>query len=345
MKAGCLLAACCIAAVVAVAPHVSTADDKSHPQAEKLLADALQFGDIRAPGSTPFRLKARFLVNKDKNHSYEGTYLLEWSSPTSWRGELKTASYTEIRVAHGDHLFISRDPSNPIVESFQVLQLLNFPPGLDRNPSLKVEKLLEKRSGGSLQRVIEISVATRPWIKVYLDGSRPEISRIEYKGAMYGSHYPFKDFENSSDFRDYKEFHGHQFPQTLSYRNSGILLEQVEILELTDAVPGTRDFDPPPDSHWIRWCAHPQLAKLDPNRNLLPLMPPPQFRPGAPRLHAAIYGIIGTDGVFHNLTVLESAGELVDSYFEKQLVRLRFTPAQCDGTPVETEEIPTFEYP
>jgi len=345
MKPSCLLAACCIASTIAVSPHVSTADDKSRPQAEKLLADAVEFGDIRTPGSAPFRLKARFFVNKDKNHSYEGTYLLEWNSTKSWRSELKTASFTEIRIAHGDHLFISRNPSNPIAELFQVLNLLDFPRYLDRNPALKPEKLLEKQNGGTLQRVIEVSVGNRPWIKVYLDGSRPEISRIEYKGAVYGSYYPFKDFENSSDFRDYKEFHGHQFPQTLSYRNSGILREQIEILELTDAVSGTPDFDPPPDSHWIRWCAHPRRAKLNLNRNLLPLMPPPQFRAGAPRLHGAIYGIIGTDGLFHNLTVLESAGELVDSYFEQELVRLSFEPAQCDGTPVETEQILAFEYP
>jgi|HubBroStandDraft_1064217.scaffolds.fasta_scaffold52379_3 hypothetical protein len=275
MKLGRLLTACCIASTVAVSPRVSIADDKSRPQAEKLLADAVQLGDIRAPGSAPFRLKAHFLVNKDKNHSYEGTYLLECNSPTSWRGELKTSSFTEVRIAHGDHLFISRSPASPIAELFQILQLLNFPPYLDRNPNLKAEKLLEKQNGGALQRVIEVSVTNRPWIKVYLDGPFPEIKRIEFKGVLYGS-YPFKDFENSSDFRDYKEFHGHRFPLTVSYRNSGILLEQIDILELTDTISGTTDFDPPSDSHWIRWCAHPQPAKPNPNRDLPPLQPPPQ---------------------------------------------------------------------
>lgn len=190
-----------------------------------------------------------------------------------------------------------------------------------------------------------MSVGGRPWITIHLSGSPPEITRIEDKGAIYGPYYPFKDFDSSTELGDYEEFHGHQFPRRITFRIFGKLLEQIQILELVDAPPGPADFEPPPDSHWIRWCAKPLRAKLIPNRNLLPLMPPPQFRAGTPPLHVAIYGVVGTDGLFHNLAVVESAGEPVDLYFEKELARHKFTPAQCDGTPVETEEIRTFDYP
>jgi hypothetical protein len=58
-----------------------------------------------------------------------------------------------------------------------------------------------------------------------------------------------------------------------------------------------------------------------------------------------IYGIIGTDGAWHNLTVLKSEGEVVDSYFLKTMARAKYSPSTCDGAPVETEEIRDFDYP
>jgi hypothetical protein len=57
-----------------------------------------------------------------------------------------------------------------------------------------------------------------------------------------------------------------------------------------------------------------------------------------------IYGIIATDDLWHNLTVLKSAGESVDSYFLNQLTTQKFRPAQCGNTPVEFENVLGIEY-
>lgn len=337
-----LIFSSCIALILLLFDSVR-AGEKTKAQATQLLSEAIQLSDIRAPGSTPFQLNARLVGTEDKDHPIEATYSLEWQSPTSWRDELTATNYQEVRVARSDRLFISRKPSNPVAALFHLRRLIEFPIRFDLNPIMRIEKLSEKRSDGNLQRIVEVSAYDRFSIKVYLDESLPTVSRIESKGVLYPT-YPFYDFDSSLEYQDYQEFHGRQFPHKLVQRNSARATGEVEIVEVIDAPPQTTSFDPPPDARWTRWCAHPTPAHPVPNRNLLPLMPPPQFRPGAPPLHVQVYGIIGIDGLWHNLTVLKSEGEAVDSYFLKTIARTKYSPSTCDGTPVETEEIRDFYY-
>jgi hypothetical protein len=205
-----LSSVCCVLSLV-VAPGV--ASDKSRPQAEKMLAAAEQLADIRTPGSVPFRLKAHFLAVRGKGPAYEGTYSLEWRSVTSWKDEVKTADFEEVRLAHGDRVLISRHPSTPVLEVFRMYALVDFPVYFELNPNWKIQKLSETQDRGISQKVIDISVGEteRPWIKVFLDGTRPVVNRIEKKGQLFEATYPFRDFERSWEFEDYREFHGHLF--------------------------------------------------------------------------------------------------------------------------------------
>jgi hypothetical protein len=338
-----LIFSSCIIMAVAGLCGSARADEKTAAQAEKLLSETVQLTDIRAPGSTPFRLNARLVGTEDKDHPFEATYSLEWQSPTSWRDEISAPNYKEVRVAWNDHLFISRNPSNPDSQAFQLRRLIELPVRFDLNPIMRIEKLSEKRTQGALQRIVEVSMYQRLSMKLYINDSLPTISRIESKGAGSPT-YPFYDFDSSLEYEDYKEFHGHRFPYKLIQRNSGRATGEVEIVELTEAPSQTTSFDPPPDAHWIRWCAHPIPARAIPNQNQLLPGPPPQIRHGAPPLHVQIYGIIGTDGAWHNLTVLKSEGEVVDSWVLRLMVRTKYSPATCDGTPVESEEIREFNY-
>jgi hypothetical protein len=314
--------------------------ERRSEQAEKLLSEAVQLSDIRAPGSAPFRLNARLIGTEEKKHSVEATYSLEWQSPTSWRDEINAPDYKEVRVARNDRLFISRNPSNPVSQFFHLRQLIDLPIRFDLNPIMRIEKLSEKQIHGTSQSIVEVSAYKQFSIKVYINDSLPTISRIENNGILYPT-YPFKGFESSLEYEDYKEFHGRQFPRKLIHLNSGRTTGEVEIIGLAEAPSQTTSFDLPPDARWIRWCAHPSPAHAIPNRDPVPLAPPSQFRPGA---HVQIYGIIGTDGIWRNLTVLRSEGEVVDSYFLKTLAGTKYSPSTCDSTPVETEEIRDFEY-
>ena len=72
---------------------------------------------------------------------------------------------------------------------------------------------------------------------------------------------------------------------------------------------------------------------------------PPQLRTGGPPSRVVIDGVIGTDGQWHNIETVKSAGSMVDSFWISQMHRQRFTPAQCGETPVEYEIMIEFDYP
>jgi hypothetical protein len=106
--------------------------------------------------------------------------------------------------------------------------------------------------------------------------------------------------------------------------------------EWTEATFGESDFAPPDDSHWIRWCPHQEPARLE---------TPPQLRTGGPSSRVVVYGIIGTDGRWHNIEAVKSEGTMVDSFWISQMHKQRFAPALCGENPTEYEMMIEFDYP
>jgi hypothetical protein len=315
-------------------------------EAENLLRQAVEISDIRSSGSPSFRLVARVQALGENGGATEGSYTLLWKSPTIWRDEIKFPHYSQVRVAHLDRLLISRNPLNASMEVFRLLILLEFPPFLSSSGEATDKKLQEKIKDGRRERVIEITSAGRSWEKVYLDGAAPIPLLIEFKGALYGSRYPYKDFDIKYEFEDYVEFHGRQVPRMVRQRVWNVVKYKILVQELADATLDEADFDPPPDAQWIHWCPHPDPPKPKSPRRMISVSAfPPQLRTGGPPSDVIIYGIIGTDGQWHNLAPVRSEGKIVDSFWIHELLRESFSPAHCGETPVESEHMMEFQYP
>ena len=70
-------------------------------------------------------------------------------------------------------------------------------------------------------------------------------------------------------------------------------------------------------------------------------MPLPAFRkPGQPNLK--IRFVIGVDGRLHKMAVVNSAGRAADSKAVSTLRQWRYTPAMCNGVPMEAEGMVEF---
>jgi len=208
-----------------------------------------------------------------------------------------------------------------------------------------------KNTEGSRERWVEIAHESQHWKRIYFRDSASVPTRIEYKGAALGMRYPYKEFDLKFDLGNYVEFHGLQFPRTLRRLESNVLKVQVQVQEWVEATYGEADFVPPDDSHWIRWCPNAMPPRLE-----SPLLQarspagisasfPPQLRTGGPTSRVVIDGIVGTDGMWHNLDVVKSEGKTVDEFWLDQMHRQKFTPARCGETPVEAEMMIEFDYP
>ena len=327
-------------------------DGQSPHTSGELLQQARQLTDIRSGDVPSFRLTARIETFDEKGTKREGTFTLLWNSPTMWREEIAFPGSSQVRLARINKLLISRNPSTPSEEVYSVVNLMAFPSLLQMNVRDQLQKLRETTKDGSRERRVDITIGSQLWKKVYFDGSALVPNRIEYKGAADGMRNAYSNFRTPApavfdvefQFGDYMEFHGLQFPRTLRRLDSHVLKVQVQVQEWIAATYGESDFVPPDDSHWIRWCPQMEPPRLRTQLIMINPVFPPQLRTGGPPSRVVIYGIIGTDGEWHNVEPVKSAGAMVDSFWMGLMRKQRFTPAQCGETPVESETMIEFDY-
>jgi hypothetical protein len=328
MKLPSLITACALFSLAFFEPRsreLMAASDK-RVEAQRLLQQAEDLADIRSSGSRSFHLAARVFLYEERKMAADGTYELFWSSPTIWREEIKFADFSQVRVAAGDKLYISRNPSILPLEIFRLHELLNFPYVLHPGLAVKPGKVRDRTRNGSRERTIDIGYRT-----VILDGSSPILTRVEFKGF----HFEYR-------FKDYVPFAGRQFPLTLAEFSLDRPLVQIQVQRLEQAAFDASSFVPPKEATVFRWCPHPEHAKLEEMGTANPM--PSQLREAAQQHIAAIYGIIGIDGRWHNLAVVKSAGSMLDSYWMEQMLQQRYAPAKCAGVPVEQESVTEHRY-
>lgn len=95
------------------------------------------------------------------------------------------------------------------------------------------------------------------------------------------------------------------------------------------------------DADWApSFDEHPSCPALRPPRPLA--TPLPAFRK-AGQANLKIRFVIGIDGRLHKMAVVNSAGRAADSKAVNALRQWRYTPAMCNGVPMEAEG--TVEFP
>jgi hypothetical protein len=296
------------------------AKNDNQVEAEKILRQSEELTDIRALGSHPFRLAARVKLFDEKGQANEGTYDLVWKTPTDWQDKLQVGDFSQERTAAVDKLFIRRSTPSFTLEVYNLLRLMEFPQILRVSPHAEPQKLWEKTRNGSRERAIELS-----WKTIFLDESTPTPTRVEYKHSRYG----YK-------FGNYAAFYGHQFPRILTEFDSNKTLTEVQVKELVEVSIDDLNIAPSPEARWYLWCPHPEPWKsLDLGKVYAPV--PWSLRDGAVERPMVIYGVVGTDGRWHNLTVVKSAGKEMDEYWMNVMREERFSPARCGEVPVLQE--------
>jgi hypothetical protein len=256
----------------------------------------------------------------------EGTYGLVWKAPADWQDKFRLGDFSQERTAVGDKFYVSRITPSITYEVFQLLKLLDFPMNLRFNPEAVVQKSKEQIRNGLRVRTIELALpGISPWKTIFLDETSPTPTRAEYNhGAL------------EWEFGNYASFHGHEFPHLLTEFDSHKTLIEVRVQELTEA--STNDFSiaPSPEARWYRWCPHPKPPKLLESNNVRPGL---FLGPLNPHGAVAIYGVIGPDGKWHNLTVVKSGDKERDENLMKILRAERYSTATCEEVPVLEESV------
>jgi hypothetical protein len=133
----------CISLLAAAVPARATEDKRARALIEK----AASMTDLRAPGATPFRLRASVttLVN---GQNVSGSYTLLWAAPNLYREEFDFPGYTETDVVSDGKLWRKRSVAYRPLRMWQLATLLDIPSHL-REVSLQSGKITKEDRNGT----------------------------------------------------------------------------------------------------------------------------------------------------------------------------------------------------
>jgi TonB family protein len=311
-----------MAITLLLAGTLSATDDK--PLTEELLAKARTTSDIRADGSTPFRMEGIFEISaKDAADKVEGTYIEIWVSSRQWRREVQTSSFHRIEIRHNSAIWVADSGSNQPEPAFYDPLFLLFPTGNSESEAFRIS---ERQLSTGNARCVE---SNRNWTKS-TDCIDPTRGTFIVRETLVD---PFNRGSNtvrhSCEYSAYEKFGDKIFPRVVLCNNDPGKDIQLKITKLVaESSPEEALFVHPPDAIQRSAC-----AKTTPPRALS--NPDPHY----PAHHkeaatVVISTLVGDDGTPEELKLVSSAGSDFDQAALDAVREWKFKPSTCDGTPI-----------
>ncbi len=313
-------------AVVTAVPIVRITSERNSDAetAAALLSKASQLTDIRAAGGVPFRLRAQFRLWHDPKRSTEGTYTLFWMAPDRFLEDTNSSIFTNSDLVKANELWRTRSLDYLPLRVWQLQTLLDVS-GRLRLAATATRKL---RAHSSIKNGIKSTCieSDAEWekVKICFDGSVPVI--VESSIPTETERFEYSNYMTVGD---------RSFPKELRYYIENRLVVEAKIEELTanvseDAVV----FTPPANAAAHLWCANMSGGTLEPGSFTIPHAKGISTTGGV-----TVYGLIGPDGKFRKLKVIETFRPDVDEAVLKAVESARLEPATCNGAPTDKDFI------
>jgi len=318
-----------VAVSLAIHGQRTLAGDDGRSEGEKLLKAAEDLTNIKSSDSPPFQMIAHAELIDRENQIVEVSYKLQWNSPEVWRETVTLPNYWQIRLQNGSKLWVWRSASYIAPNCWRALALMESLRHARLIGKEKVGRFFEDTNHGSRESAVEVTADGNSLKTVYINPAGAFPTRVEYGKHAGGGGFEYKNFVALGP---------HQFPTIIAQigtdrPGSTVQVEELKETTFSDAIV----FTAPEEVHSVPWCANPS--------------PPEQLNyetrftipPGTPQSafgrHEAAYGVIGRDGQWHALTILESGGKEADALFLSLLGQERYRPANCNGSPIDWEMV------
>ena len=292
-----------------------------------LLAKSISLVDIRAEGSPAFHLRAT--VQFHENPPSQGRYDLKWRSPSSWREEIEAGNLRQVRIANADRLWEQRNLPyfTPEVEDLE--KVMEFPKHIEVLGDERVGVVQEKEVNRIRSLCFEVKKGHLIIKRVCLERDSYFPVQVDYSPQNGGGGF---QYEGTVTFDKYK------FPRVMRDFDKNPVLE-FRVEELTGMSSGDSDsFVVPPDARSHLWCPNPTQAEPVEEGALIPNEIAPRLRGE----RAIIYGVIGADGRWRDLAIVQSSGRVSSSNWFSFVQSFHFRPARCGGIPIETDRLMKF---
>lgn len=271
------------------------------------------------------RLTANVHIDND-GKPLDGTYALLENTPDQWREEIVFPGYSEVRVGTNGLVYLKRSTD---FEPYRISQLQRAI-GVDERlrpgpyPGDVIKKTRQKKISGAKANCVEIATKEAYTYDVCVDETTGMLRR---EGITES---------------DLQQIGTKLFPRAISLKQGGKTLVQVAVSELSigNSLPAAL-FQP--------------LTGAISNPGCLNAMPPHKLKSVAPVYPAAdklahkqgtvaVYAVVGTDGRLHKLKAVQGVSSTLDDSALESIAKWEYTPATCNGNPVETEVVIEVHY-
>jgi TonB family protein len=302
----------------------SSAAEKKDKQAEglALIERARALSDIRAPGSPPFRLRARARLLDPVEGSLEGTYTLAWMSDEQWREEITFPNFSEVRIGKGTTVWRQRNINYRPEAIHGLIETVDLHKRLRVNSEETVERIRGRQYKGVSLRCVKLKKRPRAERELCID-SAGTLAQAKFGGLTH-------------EYSDFVSWAGKSFPGSIRVLDEGKTVREIRVERLDDEPLEPALFTPAAGAVAREGCLDPDLPEIQ--EHIFPDYPDEAKRR---RIQGtvSVYALIGADGRVYNVVILRSADPSLAASTLETVQRWRFNPATCGSTPVETETV------
>jgi len=313
-------------AILAVPLHPQALPSRT--QANKLLQKTIESQNLQLAGKPPFRLVAHVRYNFWGETS-DGVYEILWAAPDRFRETFQLGKMTEIDVALGDKIHISRNTSTLTPQFLDLRSFVHHPMFLYLGSRSTAHRIYSELNGGERRNCIVPS--ENPNDKVCLDPSTNLVVSVNLESPI-----PTQPYNLEED--DFVSLGARRYPRHMVRRISGQTIE-VKVEKLEEVTSFSPDvFVPPLNSEARDWCPHPTLAP----GYYFHTSPFPKTNP--PGTFFPFYLLTGTDGHIKKSISLNPSAPPIDPAIAKWIRYAQFPIWVCGSKPIESEEIRMDEW-
>jgi hypothetical protein len=295
----------------------------SKTQANEFLQKTIESQNLELAGEPPFHLVAHVRYNFGGKTS-DGVYEISWAAQDRFREAFQLDKMTEIDVALGDKIYISRNTPTLTPQFLHLRNFVHNPILLYLGDKSTAHRIYSDLSGGENGNCIVPS--ENPNDKVCLDPSTNLVVSVNL-----GSPIPSKPYDLEED--DFVSLGARRYPRRMVRRVSGETIE-VRVDTLVEATAFSADvFVPPANSEERDWCPH---RTLNPGYDLVTVQFP---KTNPPRVFFPFYLLTGPNGHIEKFISLNPSAPSIDRTIAKWIRDARFPIWVCGSKPIKSEEI------
>jgi hypothetical protein len=306
---------------------------------EDVVKEAASRSTLAAPGGAAFHLKATISEQKTHDPQWDAEVEEWWQSPTVWRREFHSKTFTQTLVVNGAK--VEEQDAGPVFPELLrnlTVELVDAVPRLDQLAALHQTVAKPDGSPGQIKAA---------WTVPGTDGTTTKaiacsiaISRTTGL-MMYGG-----DIDWDVSLHDFADFHGKQIARRLTAQSQGGPTLTATVTVLEDLHPDAKLFavhKATPDKKRLRVVVVPELEL----RKLAQDTPAPHWpdmATGALSGAMVMRVVVDREGNVRSVDDFFSDNKALQQAAQEQIGKWRFRPYMDQGAPVQVISTLTFAF-